>query len=91
MLIYHVQSAVSVISKLRIRWDLKIIRRQFFLFLNITMYCDPSLEPSGQDDLSSGHNYVFVQKYGKLSLNYLCCSFFSGPLLFPFLTFQVLP
>ena len=38
---------------------LRIIQRQFFLFLNKNICCDPSLEPSQQDGHNEGHNICF--------------------------------
>ena len=54
------------------RGILKII-----LFLKETC-CDPSLEPSWQEEFAS---YVFMEIYGKSSLNYVCYSFLSGILV----------
>ena len=41
---------------------LRIIQRQFFLFLNETICCDPSLEPSPQDGSNDGSQSMFLWK-----------------------------
>ena len=45
-----------------------------FLFLNENIHYDPTLELWVT-------KFVFMEKYGKLSLNYLCDPFLSGALL----------
>ena len=35
------------------------------------MYCDPSLELSQRDGSNDGSQYIFMEKYGELSLNFL--------------------
>ena len=59
---------------------LNILQEYFFLFLNENTSCDPSLEPSRRDGSNDGSQNVFMEKYGLLSLNYLCYSFLSGAL-----------
>ena len=46
------------------------ILRFFFLFLKEYVCCDPSLELSWRDRSNDGVTmYVFIEKYGKLSLS----------------------
>ena len=50
------------------------------IFLHKSIFCDLSLEPSHQDGSNEGSYHVFVEKYEKLSLNYLQYPFLSGAL-----------
>ena len=56
----------------------------FFLITQQKHTCDPSLEPSGQEGFYEGSQPVFfIEKCGKLSLNYPCYPFLSGALIIP--------
>ena len=47
-------------SELQVRGVLRIIQRQFFLFLNENICCDPSLEPSQRDGSKDGSQNMFL-------------------------------
>ena len=51
-------------SELQIIGVLRIIQiRSFFLFLNINICCDPSLEPSRGDGSNDGSQNMFLWRY----------------------------
>ena len=57
--------------KLQLRGGIEDNSKIFFLFLNENISCDPSLEPSWGDGSNEGSQICFfMEKYGKLSLNY---------------------
>ena len=65
------------IAELQIRRVLRIEHNSniFFLFLNENICCGLTLEPSRRDGLIAGSKYVFMKKYGQLSLNCPCYPF----------------
>ena len=53
------------------RGVLRIIQRYFFVKKYENTSCDPSLEPSQREGFNEWSQYVFMEKYGKLPLNFL--------------------
>ena len=67
--------------ELQIRWAFDDNSKIFLLISQHNICCDPSLEPSQQDGSNErATTYGFMEKYGKLSLNYSCYAFLSGAL-----------
>ena len=61
----HMFYYITVIIKASNRAEiLRIILRNIF-FLNETICCDPSLEPSRRDGSNEGPQYIFMEKYGE--------------------------
>ena len=53
-------------SELHIRGVLRIIQRQFFLFLKENICCDPSLEPSQRDGSNDGSQNMLLWRISEI-------------------------